>query len=1283
MDRENLLRLLQQYQNDEETLLRENPGLENLYVFSNQREGAIEWIDFRENASILVINDEFGSHLSPLFQKNLRVTVLVEDEFAEEFIRTRFPDREIRFISSLYEAKKEKPAGDGGEYSFDYIIFLGNEIGKGIRISDAGNIGRCRKMLNPDNADAKLVLAFDNRFGIMYLSGSRHTQDCMSKNELCGILKEIGCEEYHFYYPLYDYRLLFTLFSDRYLPSKGEVARYLPAYNYPKFLNTDIAAELAKSTETGDFTSLNNSYIVLVGKAEEAIYIKYNRTRKKEYRIKTSILERNGKKVVAKTALTKESKGHIASLREKYDKLLKENPNVNYLKGEYSENGESAFFPFVKGRSLTAMIGENIVNGELPADLVKDALESIIGQSGSSNHDAIFDNFLLPDEDKETGKTPNGVFTGIDYEWVETLPLEKKYLWYRALKGLFESFSHRLEIRNESDILSLFSGFGITEEDVKRYERLERDFQEKVHGDTQKIYLDNYFVTPKTDKFIYHLENQLIISRERERGIKAQVADRDATIKKMTKVKRLTDNHVVNLEKIIADLRHENTELIKSVHHLQKHEALIYRAKRKIVRKLDEAYPQGSAGRRNLKAVKLAVKNPKEFLRLHTTKEGQLQLAGESKIGEDFAKHGKLMFPYEDAPKVSIVIPVYNQIHYTYACLVSILEHTKDVSYEVIIADDVSTDATKELSDYTKNLVISRNETNQGFVKNCNQAAAKARGKYIMFLNNDTKVTKNWLSSLVELMEKDASIGMTGSKLIYPDGRLQEAGGILWSDGSGWNYGRLDDPDQCEYNYVKEVDYISGAAILIGRSLWEQIGGFDTRYAPAYCEDSDLAFEVRKAGYKVVLQPKSVVIHFEGISNGTDVQGTGLKRYQVENSVKLREKWAKEFAKQGINDGNPDPFRARERSFKKKMVLFVDHYVPTVDKDAGSKTTFQYLKMLIKQGFVVKFLGDNFAKEEPYTSMLENMGIEVLYGQKMQVEIWDWIRKHEKDIHVAYLNRPHIASKYIDFIKDNTKIKVVYYGHDLHFLRLRREYELNRNPKTLEESEYWKGLELNLMYKADMSYYPSQIEVDAVKDIDPEISIKAITAYVYDEFKDVSSRDYEKNEGLLFVGGFSHPPNADAVKWFVNAIFPKIRAKKKINFYIVGSNATEEIKNMHNPDAGIVFKGFVSDEELERLYDETKMVVVPLRYGAGVKGKVVEALYNGCAIVTTSVGAEGIPRAGHVLHVEDTEDGFAKTVLDLYDNPQKIKEISLKSVEYIKENNSCEGAYRIIRDEFA
>ena len=629
-----------------------------------------------------------------------------------------------------------------------------------------------------------------------------------------------------------------------------------------------------------------------------------------------------------------------------------------------------------------------------------------------------------------------------------------------------------------------------------------------------------------------------------------------------------------------------------------------------------------------------------------------------------------------------MVIPVYNQIHYTYACLVSILENTPDVSYEIIIADDVSTDATRELSRYAENVVICRNETNQGFLRNCNNAAKKARGKYIMFLNNDTQVTPGWLSSLVDLIGSDPSIGMVGSKLVYPDGRLQEAGGIIWSDGSGWNYGRLDDPNKAEYNYVKDVDYISGAAILLSRKLWNQIGGFDDRFAPAYCEDSDLAFEVRKAGLRVVYQPLSKVIHFEGVSNGTDVNGTGLKRYQVENSRKLREKWAEEFKKQCVNTGNPNPFRARERSQGKPVILVVDHYVPTFDKDAGSKTTYQYLKMFLKKGYVVKFLGDNFLHEEPYSTVLQQMGVEILYGPEYQAGIWDWIMRNKDEIDFAYLNRPHIAVKYVDFLKQNTDIKIIYYGHDLHFLREYREYELTGDIQKKRDSDYWKSIEFSLMEKAAAAYYPSYVEEEAIHAVKPELPVKAITAYVYETFLENIDMDFAKREGLLFVGGFAHPPNADAVLWFAKEVFPLIREKLDVTFYVVGSKVTEEIRALEQPGSGIVVKGFVSEEELAALYAGSRLVVVPLRYGAGVKGKVVEAIYNGSVIVTTSIGAEGIPEAGDIMRIADEPEDFAGAVVSLYNDPDTCAAMCRKTQAYIREHFSVDAAWKVIEEDF-
>lgn len=209
-----------------------------------------------------------------------------------------------------------------------------------------------------------------------------------------------------------------------------------------------------------------------------------------------------------------------------------------------------------------------------------------------------------------------------------------------------------------------------------------------------------------------------------------------------------------------------------------------------------------------------------------------------------------VVIPQFAEPLLSIIIPTYGQVQHTIACVASIVANPPDCPYEVIILDDAyqGADAAR-LNQEIEGAVLVRNASNLGFIRSCNLGASRARGEFLFFLNNDTKVLPGAISALLTFLQNHDDVGMVGSKLIYPDGRLQEAGGIIWSDGSGWNYGRGDNPEKPEYCYVKEVDYISGAAIMLAKETFLHAGGFDLKYAPAYCEDSDLAFKIRARGF--------------------------------------------------------------------------------------------------------------------------------------------------------------------------------------------------------------------------------------------------------------------------------------------------------------------------------------------------------------------------------------------------------------------------------------------------
>lgn len=636
-----------------------------------------------------------------------------------------------------------------------------------------------------------------------------------------------------------------------------------------------------------------------------------------------------------------------------------------------------------------------------------------------------------------------------------------------------------------------------------------------------------------------------------------------------------------------------------------------------------------------------------------------------------------LSVPQWEDPQVSIVIPVYNQFAYTYHCVQSILKNSGDITYEIIIANDCSTDLTTRIREIIPGVVCVTNEQNLRFLRNCNNAAKHAKGKYILFLNNDTQVQKDWLSPLVTLIESSEEIGMVGSKLIYPDGRLQEAGGILWRDGSAWNFGNRQNPALPQFNYVKQVDYISGAAIMLSRELWERIGGFDEHFAPAYCEDSDLAFTVRKLGYKVMYQPKSVVVHFEGVSNGTDTS-SGQKKYQIENSKKFREKWKEELDRHPENGENV--FQARDYSYGKKTLLMVDHYVPHFDKDAGSRTVFQYLKLFVDTGFNVKFIGDNFYQHEPYTTALQQMGIEVLYGPDCAQGWKQWVKDNAEHFDYVFLNRPHIAPKYLDFLRQNTKAKIMYYGHDLAFLRELREFEITGDVSFKDSAAEWQPKELDLMRKADMAYYPSYVEVDEVHSIDPEIQVKAIPAYLFEDVQ-WEGYDFDSRKDIMFIGGFGHRPNIDAVKWLANDILPElVKRLPDIRIHILGSNAPKEILSLASKN--LIMEGFVTDEQLEQFYRQSRISLVPLRYGAGIKGKVVEAMRYGTPVVTTATGAEGIPNAENVMLVEDDAVALAQKLADLYQDPERLTAMSQGSISYIQENYSPKNAISVIGPEF-
>ena len=464
-----------------------------------------------------------------------------------------------------------------------------------------------------------------------------------------------------------------------------------------------------------------------------------------------------------------------------------------------------------------------------------------------------------------------------------------------------------------------------------------------------------------------------------------------------------------------------------------------------------------------------------------------------------------LEFPECSCPLVSIIIPVHNQWKHTYACLTSILRHSTSCAYEIVIADDVSTDETMSIDKLIFGVRVVRNSINLGFLRNCNQAAKQSKGKYILFLNNDTNVQPGWLESLTVIMDADPLIGIAGSKLVYPDGRLQEAGGIIWSNASGRNYGRLDDATRPEYNYVKEVDYISGASIMVRRDFWEEVGGFDGRFAPAYYEDTDLAFSARQYGYKVVFQPESVVVHFEGISHGTDLT-SGVKSYQVRNKNLFYEKWQHVLETEQFKR-DQHLFWARDRSRLKTTVLFVDYQHPNDEGSAASEFNFLYLQRLLATGLNVKYLGVNLTSAGHFSSILNQLGIETFNGPWLKANGEAWLEPNGQYFDYVFYNQPVNNSPFVDFLINTMSAESIYQIPDLQKSKL-SEICISEGSKQLTGYEVYEQLSKELLLKSNVILTFSNNLKEAIAQLAPSKIVETTPVYLPDNLSNL-------NVGLL------------------------------------------------------------------------------------------------------------------------------------------------------------------------
>lgn len=626
-----------------------------------------------------------------------------------------------------------------------------------------------------------------------------------------------------------------------------------------------------------------------------------------------------------------------------------------------------------------------------------------------------------------------------------------------------------------------------------------------------------------------------------------------------------------------------------------------------------------------------------------------------------------------DKPIVSIIIPVYNHFEHTYNCLKSIAEFQDKTSFEIIVVDDCSTDDTQKRIKKISGITYQRQKQNGGFIESCNTGAKLAKGQYLMFLNNDTVVYDNWLGALIDVFDHFPDAGLVGSKLVYPNGQLQEAGGIVFSDASGWNYGRLGIPDEPWYNHIREVDYCSGASILIANELFIELGYFDERYKPAYYEDTDLAFAVRHSGKKVYYQPASKITHFEGISSGTDLT-QGMKKYQVINQTKFKEKWAIQLAQQPKPGTEIELCRVHGQP---KRILILDACTPTPDQDSGSLRMVNLIKILKALNYHIIFMPENLSHNQAYTESLQQLGVECVYTPHITNPV-DYLKQKGQFLDVVMLSRYYVAEPVMPFIRDYCpKAQIIFDTVDLHYIRERRMAELSNDKKLAKMAESTKEKELAVAEACDVTLVVSPYEVEVLAKDRPDLTVKVLSN-IHEIYG--CRKPYNQRKDIMFIGGYQHTPNVDAVEWFVTKIFPLIEKElPDLKFHIIGSKAPKHIQAMVKDN--IIFQGFV--EDIEPIMDDIRIAVAPLRYGAGVKGKVNMSMSYGQPVVGTKVAVEGMfTQDEKDCLMAETPEEFAKQVIRLYQDEDLWNTVSQGGLDNVQNFFSFDAAKLAIKDLF-
>jgi hypothetical protein len=534
---------------------------------------------------------------------------------------------------------------------------------------------------------------------------------------------------------------------------------------------------------------------------------------------------------------------------------------------------------------------------------------------------------------------------------------------------------------------------------------------------------------------------------------------------------------------------------------------------------------------------------------------------------------------------------------------------------------------------------------NLGFGGGCNVGAAASASEFLVFLNDDAEVLPHWLEALVETADRFPDAGSVGSLVLFPDGSVQEAGAVVWRDGSTWCVSRGESVAASPYDFVRPVDYCSACSLLVRRKAWDALGGFDQRYFPAYYEDVDLCFELARVGWRTLFQPRSRAVHHESASSSAP-----RRRFlHLRNRETFRRKWSGELAAhEAAAPTEPSAVdRAVQRRRGSHHLLMIDDRVPHRGSGSGFSLLVDAIEALDDTGYAISVAVSDRVDDD--LRVLADLGVQVI-RQSPEAALAESDRRFDQVI----ISRPNNFARCVELVRRyQPRASLVYLAEALYYRRMQRQLVLASDPKERErltaEMLAWRDLERSIPLQADEIICVSDEEAAVLACVPGHCPIHVMRPIGRSVLPTAAS--FASRSDLLFTPGWlagDASPNVDALGWFVSAVLPPLRkARPAIRLRVTGANPPPAALALAGPN--VDFVGFEPD--LRRRFETARVVAVPMRVGSGVKVKCIEALQHGVPVVSTSVGAEGLGlHDSRAVVVADDPGQFAASLLQLHDD---------------------------------